>query len=694
MMIPFVFAVHAHQPVGNFDWVFEKACNSSYRPFLETLQEFPDLKVAVHYSGSLLEWIESNDPGHVELLKGLVERGQVEILGGAFYEPILPSIPERDARAQIESYSNHLEELFGMRPRGIWLAERVWDPCLPRLLSGLGVDYTLVDDTHFHYAGMKPSEVWGPHITEREGKSMTVFPIDQKLRYLIPFADPSETIEHIRKNARVHPGFVSCYGDDTEKFGMWPETYEWVYEKGWLRRFFSALTEVKDEICTMHFSDYLAEAGPRERVYLPPASYEEMMEWVLPTDMGSTLENFVNEIKDQGRMEELSPFVRGGHWDMFLAKYEESNTMHKRMLLASERIARRPRTRSQSRPLLFRSQCNCAYWHGVFGGLYLNYLRHAVFEKILEAEEKTGMARELRMEEEDYNADGFPEIIVTSPHINAFIHPACGGAVRLIEYPPAHFELSNIMSRRPEHYHDKLKQAALEQGSESPATIHERVVKKEEGLENYLVYDRYPRMSFQEHLVPPSLSLEEIEKERTIHLGSFAGSPYQVIERNEDRIKLSRRDFCGEQPVRVEKTYSFLADRAGFTTSYVVASEGERQVSLRFCVELNLSLLSGDDPSRYYRVDGEKTDPPEMNSRGTSHNAEKIELVNEHNGFVVSIRASRPALLFRYPIEAVSQSESGFERTYQGSCLWFTFEISLEPGSDLEFSLDFECRNI
>ncbi|MFO8055809.1 MAG: alpha-amylase/4-alpha-glucanotransferase domain-containing protein, partial [bacterium] len=367
---------------------------------------------------------------------------------------------------------------------------------------------------------------------------------------------------------------------------------------------------------------------------------------------------------------------------------------HKRMLLASERIARRPRTRSQSRPLLFRSQCNCAYWHGVFGGLYLNYLRHAVFEKILEAEEKAGMARELRVEELDYNADGFPEIIVTSPHINAFIHPASGGAVRLIEYPPAHFELSNIMSRRPEHYHDKLKQAALEQGSDTPATIHERVVAKEEGLENYLVYDRYPRMSFQEHLVPPSLSLKEIEKERTIHLGSFAGSPYRVIERDEERIKLSRRDFCGEQPVRVEKTYSFLADRAGFTTSYIVASEGDRQVSLRFCVELNLSLLSGDDPSRYYRVDGEKTDPPEMNSRGVSRKAEKIELVNEHDGFVVSIRASRPALLFRYPIEAVSQSESGFERTYQGSCIWFTFESSLEPGAKQELSLEFDCRNI
>ncbi len=693
-MIPFLFAVHAHQPVGNFDWVFEKACNYSYRPFLETLEEFPDLKIAVHYSGSLLEWIEDNDPGHVEMIKALVERGQVEILGGAFYEPILPSIPERDARAQIESYSNHLEELFGKRPKGVWLAERVWDPCLPRLLSGLGIDYTLVDDTHFHYAGLRPSQIWGPYITEREGKSLVVFPIDKKLRYLIPFADPAKTVEHIRKNAKEHPGFVSCYGDDTEKFGMWPETYEWVYEKGWLKRFFSALSEVKDEICFMHFSDYLAEHGPRTRVYLPPASYEEMMEWVLPRDMGSILESFIAEIKNQGRMEELSPFVRGGHWDMFLAKYEEANTMHKRMLLASERIARRPRTRAASRPLLFQAQCNCAYWHGVFGGLYLNYLRHAVFEKIIEAEVKAGMAKELRLEEEDYNTDGFTEIIVSSPHINAFIHPACGGAVRLIEYPPARFALSNIMSRRPEHYHDKLKQASLEADAESPATIHERVVAKEEGLEHYLVYDRYPRMSFQEHLVPPSLSLEEIERERVIHLGSFAGCPYQVMERGDDRVKLHRRDFSGEQPVRVEKTYVFAGDRAGFTTSYIVAAEGDRTISLRFCVELNLTMLSGDDPQIYYRIDNEKTETPKMNSTGTSRDASCIELVNEHEDFAAAIRSSRPALLFRYPIEAVSQSESGFERTYQGSCIWFTFPVSLEPGGSWELSLNFDCKQL
>ena len=693
-MIPLLFAVHAHQPVGNFDWVFEKACNYSYRPFLETLQQFPDIKAAIHYSGSLLEWIEKNDSGHIDILKGLVEGGQVEILGGAYYEPILTSVPERDGRAQIESYCNHLEELFGSRPRGIWLAERVWDPCLPRMLSGLGIEYTLVDDTHFHYAGLNPSEIWGPYITEREGKSLIVFPIDKKLRYLIPFADPAQTIEHIRANARKNPGFMSCYGDDTEKFGMWPETYEWVYEKGWLKKFFEALTEVKDEIGTMHFSDYLRENGPRTRVYLPPASYEEMMEWVLPRKMGRTLENFVNEIKDQGRMEELSPFVRGGHWDMFLAKYEESNTMHKRMLLASERIARRPRTRALSRPLLFKAQCNCAYWHGVFGGLYLNYLRHAVFEKILEAEENAGMAKELRIEDQDYNADGFNEIIVSSPHINVFIHPASGGAIRLIEYPPARFALSNIMSRRPEHYHDKLKQAALEQRSESPATIHERVVTKEEGLEEYLVYDRSPRMSFQEHLVPPSLSLEEIEKERAISLGKFAGNPYEVSEKEENLVKLVRRDFSGEQPVRLEKTYSFSEDRSGFSTSLLAASEGDRAIHFRFCIELNLTLLSGDDPLRYYRIDGEKVEPPEMNSRGTSKEAFNVELVNEHDGFAAAIRSSRPATMFRYPIEAVSQSESGFERTYQGSCIWFTFEVELEPRTSWDVVIEFDCKKL
>jgi alpha-mannosidase len=47
----------------------------------------------LHYSGVLLEWLEERHPEFFDQLRELCGRGQVELLGGGYYEPILLSIP-------------------------------------------------------------------------------------------------------------------------------------------------------------------------------------------------------------------------------------------------------------------------------------------------------------------------------------------------------------------------------------------------------------------------------------------------------------------------------------------------------------------------------------------------------------------------------------------------------------------------
>jgi alpha-amylase len=681
-MIPFLFAIHSHQPVGNFGWVFERAFDDSYQPFLELLAEHPHFKIALHYSGCLLEWIEDNRPGHVDLLKSLVERDQVEIMGGGFYEPIFTAIPERDARAQIKTYLDHLEDLFGKRPKGIWLPERVWDPHLPTILHDLGVKYTLVDDSHFRFAGIEPDDVWGPFLTEREGKSVTIFPIDRTLRYCIPFREPKETIDHIIKRAEDAPGFVACYGDDGEKFGVWPDTREWVFEKGWLKRFLKEIGDAKDEIRTGFFCDYLEAAEPRRRVYLPPASYDEMMKWVLPPGMGRRYEDLVDEIKEDDRWEELSPFVRGGHWDMFLAKYDKANRMQKRMLLASERINEAERAPQKAKAALYRSQCNCAYWHGVFGGLYLSYLRHENYKNMMEAETLAGVNKSLAIENKDYDLDGAKEIIVSSPGINAIISPRLGGSMVALEYPEKRFCISNVMSRREETYHRKLTEAAADEAGDKPKTIHKRMVSKEEGLEKFLIYDRFPRNSLQDHIVPLDITLEDVEKEGVKALAEFAGQPYELVGLGDDRVVMAREARCGESLVRIEKKIRFRFGKSEFSAAYKVSAKGQGKLSARLAVEFNLTLLAGDEEERHYIINDIKVPNPTMLGRGAHPQTEKIELVNEPDAFKAVLKTEKPCLLLRHPIQTVSQSESGFERTYQGSCLWVTWPIELEPGAE------------
>jgi 4-alpha-glucanotransferase len=146
----FLLAVHNHQPVGNFLSVFEQAFADCYLPCLRNVHKHPRFKFAAHYSGPLLEYMRDREGEAWDILRSLVKRGQVELLGGGFYEPILSVIPERDRLGQLGLMNDFLEEHFGVRPKGIWLAERVWEPDLPRTLSKAGVEYTFLDEEHFH----------------------------------------------------------------------------------------------------------------------------------------------------------------------------------------------------------------------------------------------------------------------------------------------------------------------------------------------------------------------------------------------------------------------------------------------------------------------------------------------------------------------------------------------------------------
>ncbi|MGI9458054.1 MAG: alpha-amylase/4-alpha-glucanotransferase domain-containing protein, partial [Aeoliella sp.] len=184
-----LLVLHNHQPVGNFDHVFEQAYQDSYLPFLEVFEPYESLKIALHTSGSLMEWLDANHPEYVDRLAGLVAAGRVEIVGGAFYEPILTMIPSRDRVGQITTYTKWLNERLGADVQGMWMPERVWEQSLTSDLATAGIRYTLLDDFHFKNAGWTEDGLHGYYVTETDGQLVRVFPGSERLRYTIPFAE-------------------------------------------------------------------------------------------------------------------------------------------------------------------------------------------------------------------------------------------------------------------------------------------------------------------------------------------------------------------------------------------------------------------------------------------------------------------------------------------------------------------------
>ncbi|CUU02244.1 Glycosyl hydrolase family 57, partial [Candidatus Kryptobacter tengchongensis] len=185
--INLVLGIHNHQPVGNFDFVFEHAYKVAYKPFIEILAKHPKIKLAQHYTGVLFDWILKNHPEFLNDLKVLVDNGQIELITGGFYEPILAIIPDQDKLDQIKKLSDFIVENFGRKPVGMWLAERVWEQHIVKFIAMAGVKYVIIDDTHFRYAGLTGEQLLGYYITEEQGYTVNIFPISKMLRYTIPF---------------------------------------------------------------------------------------------------------------------------------------------------------------------------------------------------------------------------------------------------------------------------------------------------------------------------------------------------------------------------------------------------------------------------------------------------------------------------------------------------------------------------
>lgn len=360
-MVNFIFGIHNHQPLGNFGWVMESAYERSYRPFMETLEEFPSMRIAAHFSGPpLLEWMDENHPPeYIDLLRSLVKKGQLEIVVAGFYEPVLAAIPKEDRIEQINLLKDFARKLGYEARGGVWLTERVWQPELVKSLRAAGIDYVIVDDYHFMSAGLGKEELFWPYYTEDGGEVITVFPIDEKLRYLIPFRPVEKTLEYLHSLDDGDGSKVAVFHDDGEKFGgVWPGTYEWVYEKGWLKEFFDRVSS-DERINLTLYSEYLDRFRPRGGlVYLPIASYFEMSEWSLPAGQAKLFVEFVEKLKERGgEFEKYRVFVRGGIWKNFFFKYPESNYAHKRMVMVSKLVRDNP---PEARKFILKAQCNDA----------------------------------------------------------------------------------------------------------------------------------------------------------------------------------------------------------------------------------------------------------------------------------------------------------------------------------------------
>jgi 4-alpha-glucanotransferase len=684
--VALLFGVHAHQPVGNFDFVVDDAHRRCYQPFLHLMHRFPDFHFSIHISGWLFDHLLQHFPADIELLREMVQRGQAEAFGAGYSEPVLAAIPVVDRIGQIERMSERMEEVLGQPPQGAWLTERVWESGVVPSLVDCGVKYVTVDDYHFLCAGRENEELNGFFSTEEDGRRLDLYPISEALRYRVPFSVADDAVRYVESLAgEAGSNNAAIYFDDIEKFGIWPNTYEWVYEKGWLAAFIEGVL-ASDIIKPMRYSDYHKQARTRGVVYLPTTSYIEMNEWTLPARPAQRYASLVQSIKDKGSYDNDKAFLRGGIWRNFFSRYPESNWMHKRMLQLSGRyhaLSGRKRTAAM-RDALHEAQANDAYWHGLFGGLYLPHLRRAVYNAIVRLEGLLDRAAARPAHEAmDIDLDGNDEILIQNGKLQAILMGDGSASICELDAYVLNHNFADTLTRQLEHYHRKvvLNRSSQHRG-EGISSPHENVGFKHVILPEDLATDEHRRTLFTDRIAASGGRVEHGGQRVMAYSSDDIHRKWPLAYRNAPGNRGAQAHFISEQASgSISKQVSLHGSRL------VVEYRFDGAIPGIFETELNIAMPGCDGPAGCFTSGGHI-----YGSFGQRYHLEQcreITLEDEVLGGKLKLASSLPANLHSAPCFSVSQSEGGFEKIMQSVTLQLSWPIA-EIGKTLTVTLEIE----
>ncbi|MEP6695009.1 MAG: alpha-amylase/4-alpha-glucanotransferase domain-containing protein, partial [Chloroflexota bacterium] len=606
----------------------------------------------------------------------------IELLSGGYHEPILVGIPRRDAVGQIRALTDRVTAVFGRRPLGAWLTERVWEPHLPSVLAEAGVAYTVLDEEHFLQAGLRRDELGESFITEDQGFPLVVYPGNTRLRYLIPFRDVSQTMKELRERQAAGAKLV-VYADDGEKFGAWPGTYQRVHKDGWLEDFFTQIAHA-DFLETTTLEDAWIFQKPQRRVYLPSGTYHEMGEWSLDAAASRRFTQARNALKD-----DLEPLVALPLWRNFLAKYPEANALHKRMLIVSEELARRSILDAsaevrQAQQNLWRAQTNDVYWHGVFGGLYLPHLRADAYGALLRAERMLAERRVAYGEQRDYDVDGHDEYIFRGNAGAVFVHVQGGSIIEWDVYAPA-VNLIDTLARRPEAEHEQLRRAEkagkvkVGKADKDAKSIHEVVRAKERGLVKLLEYDDARRAFFQDSL--------SVGRDDAVSLRALI---YVLTPQREARtvsliLEPPARSLAAVPGLGIRKDIRIADEGLAAGVRYRLRNEGDETIELTFTSTSNIAFVGEANVGDLITLGSRKTTPGK--ALENVRNVSEIAAHSEARHFDIAFTVDPPAETSARPVYAIANSEEGFERIYEQTEITCTWNVTIEPDSHVDLEI-------
>ncbi len=634
--------------------IFEKDYISVYKPAAKFLYSHPDFFMSFAFNGVQLEFLKKKYPEFIELLRELVQRKQIELLGGGYYDPAFPLLFPMDRTGQIELLTSALRSISGKRPRGINICASIWDYSLVSCFHNCGMEYVLLDDSLISQEKQK----YIPLIMSDKGKTLSVLPVSQEFKPNLSDS-PKEYLNEIIKKIRKVSKTSNTLIKDVQKavnVQFSHEEFSQLLKSG----FFEKLSEeAKQTDGLVDFSTpqtFLKESKIKIPVYIASGMTKEVAQWgIEPYKSVKTDKRYPVTIYD------------------FFQIYPQSRALYDRMLYVSMLVnqSHGDKLRKKSaREKLWEAQNGDGFICTSKGAFVSSTYRQQAYKKLTESEKIIRQCGDFEesVSSFDYTADGFNEYVFRMNNYFAVIG-LNGGTIRELDV----FQNSG-------NFADNFTR-----------------VKEFEGIE-----DGYDRGLFIDHIFTEA-EFELYLQNRPAGSGIFSKYIYSELGFNAQHKEVqlfADAMFQKRQKISLRKKY--VCQSSGMMVQYILKNESNEILNAKFAVEssfaqtnfnakdFNAFSLDIVSSGKKQEIDT-RTSSYELNDSGKLSDVEGIWVTDTDNNITFvfepneSCGMSFNPIVFNRP-EFITGELVPAGMTFANTMFW---DINLAPGMEMEKTINF-----
>lgn len=395
---------------------------TAYKAIASFLYANPDFPFSFFFTGTVLEWLQKTHKEYLVIIEELISRKQVEILGGAYYNAILPLLPHIDRVGQIEYLNTFQRKVFKKRPKGAWLFTSAWENSMISSLTSGSMEYALLDYTLF--ASENEKKAYQPAITDDLGKSILILPSHSDLINIETsaesfFAQIAEKVPENTENANV------CCFFSIEKLQKLLEN-----------RFFAQIDEYLKNNPDCNFELSLPYKSVKSSVRLNKIC-------------------IASGISRSAALWAQQPFVQAAKLNArittqdFLLLYPEILNLYSRMLYTSAMTNQchgDKMRKKAAKQMIWQAQCGEVYNYLGKNGISNQFLRQKTYQTLIQTEK---LAREAGNFSEsigslDLNCDGIKEYVAQFDQYSAFLSKL-GGSIYEFDAFECNHNFANLL---------------------------------------------------------------------------------------------------------------------------------------------------------------------------------------------------------------------------------------------------------